>query len=73
MTNFKEALIDCSMFDIGYIGYQFTWERSQFGEIVIRERLDRVVATGEWFNMFPLYQLKHEPMAGSNLKDYFWS
>lgn len=45
---FKHALEDCSLHDLGYKGPRFTWNNGWTGEENILERLDRVVANMEW-------------------------
>jgi hypothetical protein len=39
MSAFREALLDCKLEDLGFIGDNFTWHRGR-----IREHLDRAVA-----------------------------
>ncbi|KAA3465353.1 reverse transcriptase [Gossypium australe] len=41
MESFREVLEECRLEDIGYSGVWFTWERGNFAETNIRERLDR--------------------------------
>lgn len=38
---------------MNYIGNPFTWSNRRHGNELILERLDRVVATLDWFNKFP--------------------
>lgn len=45
---FQQALNDCDLQDMGFIGEKFTWQRGQ-----IRERLDRGVCNQRWSQMFP--------------------
>jgi hypothetical protein len=54
MQAFREALTDCDLEDIGFVGDRFTWKRR-----TIRERLDRVVANGAWTSMHPGAVLSH--------------
>ncbi|PPD96667.1 hypothetical protein GOBAR_DD06303 [Gossypium barbadense] len=44
MTKFRSTLEDCSLYDVGYSGRWFTWERRRFSSSNLRERLDRGVA-----------------------------
>ncbi|XP_074282427.1 uncharacterized protein LOC141606944 [Silene latifolia] len=53
MDAFREALDDCALLDLGYRGSIFTWKRGNSPETLIRERLDRAVATMEWREMYP--------------------
>ena len=48
MDAFRDALVDCELEDLGYMGEMFTWKRGR-----IRERLDRAVANGAWTLMHP--------------------
>ncbi|KAK9734769.1 hypothetical protein RND81_04G162300 [Saponaria officinalis] len=59
MDDFREALDDCGLKDIGYLGDTFTWwnKREEPGDVF--ERLDRAVATMEWIDLFPLCALSH--------------
>ncbi|KAH1122871.1 hypothetical protein J1N35_006031 [Gossypium stocksii] len=53
------TLEDCGLYDIGYSGRWFTWERGRFLSTNIRERLDRRVTSSEWLNLFTSYRLEH--------------
>ncbi|XP_016676354.1 uncharacterized protein [Gossypium hirsutum] len=53
------TLEDCGLNNLGYIGRWFTWERGRFLATNIRERLDRGVASLNWVNLYPSYQLEH--------------
>ncbi|XP_071681651.1 uncharacterized protein [Lolium perenne] len=54
MQAFRDALNDCGLEDLGFIGEKFTWKRGR-----IRERLDRVVANGAWSVMHPGAIVQH--------------
>ena len=41
------------MVDLGFSGYRFTWRNGRQGVAFVEERLDRVVATMEWCEIFP--------------------
>ncbi|KAA3483026.1 putative Transposon TX1 [Gossypium australe] len=41
MEEFREALEDCHLEDIGYAEHWFTWERGNLLETNIKERLER--------------------------------
>ncbi|GMJ08165.1 hypothetical protein HRI_004485700 [Hibiscus trionum] len=59
MDAFQTAIDDCGLSDIGYSGRWFTWEKGKFSLTNIRERLDRGIANGGWWEMFPLFSLSH--------------
>ncbi|MBA0620387.1 hypothetical protein Godav_006107 [Gossypium davidsonii] len=52
MEAFREALEECLLEDLGYLGVWFTWERGNLPETNIRERLDRGVANDKWRQLF---------------------
>ena len=47
MQAFQEAIDDCGLHDMGFIGDPFTWRRGR-----IRERLDRGLVNDAWANLF---------------------
>ncbi|GMJ08562.1 hypothetical protein like AT1G43760 [Hibiscus trionum] len=60
MERFQVALSDCSLTDIGYKGCWYTWERCRMQANNIRERLDRGVANGNWWDLFSDFTLVHQ-------------
>src|SRR4051812_14372842 len=61
MHGFCDALQDCNLEDLGFIGERFTWSRGR-----MRERLNRVVANPEWCAKFPMDALIHEDFSKSD-------
>ncbi|KAA3475478.1 reverse transcriptase [Gossypium australe] len=59
MLDFRTALEECNLIDLGFIGSWFMWERGRVRATNIRERLDRGVATLNWMEPFPSYQIEH--------------
>ena len=59
IDDFREALELNELEDLGYHGYQFTWNNKRPGEANTREWLDRAVATGSWRRKFPLITVTH--------------
>ena len=47
MIDFREALMDCCLDDLGFTGAWYTWERGNKVDNNIRERFDHAVATIE--------------------------
>lgn len=52
MHLFRECLEDCQLTDLGFTGPKFTWNNKQVGEDNVRVRLDRVVANGQFLEIF---------------------
>jgi len=50
IDSFRDAFVDNGLFDLGYEGYDFTWNRWQNGEPVVEERLDCFYATSRYFS-----------------------
>lgn len=49
LDNFKQALEDCDLLDLGFTGDVFTWRNNHHNsDDYIKERLDRAVANGDW-------------------------
>lgn len=41
VNEFRRALRDCDLKDLGSSGYPFTWSNRRFGPHIIEEKLDR--------------------------------
>ncbi|KAI7989263.1 hypothetical protein LOK49_LG13G02901 [Camellia lanceoleosa] len=55
---FRSAVNDCGLVDLGYVGAKFTWcNHRQDG--LVRERLDRGLATASWMRVFPHAKVLH--------------
>ncbi|MBA0755210.1 hypothetical protein Gogos_000127 [Gossypium gossypioides] len=59
MELFRRVLEECQLYDVGYEGSWFTWERGNLPETNIRERLDRGVANAAWINLFQAVRVQH--------------
>lgn len=53
LTGFGEAITDCELEDIGFIGSEYTWEKSRGYSGWVQERLDRGLATRSRRQLFP--------------------
>lgn len=70
LEGFRTTIEDCQLSEIDMFGGKFTWERSRGSDAWVREKLDRVFATLNWWGKFPLCHLKvlhtvvsdHEPL-----------
>ncbi|GMI89728.1 hypothetical protein HRI_002642100 [Hibiscus trionum] len=59
MQDFREALFDCDLADLGYEWNWYTWERGRIPATNIRERLDRGVSNPAWRALFPQFSVQH--------------
>ena len=53
LHGFQEAVLESGLFDLGMVGYPFTWERSRGSDEWVEERLDRALASNPWIHLFP--------------------
>ncbi|KAG6667377.1 hypothetical protein CIPAW_01G096500 [Carya illinoinensis] len=56
MEEFRLALFDCGLMDIGYIGSIFTWCNRREGSELTKSRLDRALINEDWANLFDVNQ-----------------
>ncbi|PPD99000.1 hypothetical protein GOBAR_DD03964 [Gossypium barbadense] len=59
VVDFRTILEEAGLFDLGFFGQWFTWERGKFPHNNIRERLDKGVAQLAWRDLFMKYKLTH--------------
>lgn len=59
MKRFRSVLEECELFDLGYLGHWYTWERGNSAENNIRERLVRGVTNVKWMECFPAASIRH--------------
>lgn len=52
LEGFKAAVYESGLDDLGFIGNEYTWEKSRGSRRWVQERLDRGLANQEWHNMF---------------------
>lgn len=57
IEGFNEVLEETGLIDMELIGHQFTWERSRGKPGWMEVRLDRVVTTEAWLDLFPMPKL----------------
>lgn len=56
----SNALLDnASLHSLSYIGNPFTWTNRRKGQELILEKLDRVLASLDWINMFHKATMHH--------------
>lgn len=63
---FSEFLLEAELIDMGFKGPAYTWTNKQYTSNLIFERLDRVVATVGWNNVFPHAHVNHLPRIRSD-------
>ena len=68
MEAFREVLDECGFKDLGFVGSKYTWWRGNGGNNTIWERLDRVVATTDWIEIFSATKVVHLECGSSNHK-----
>jgi hypothetical protein len=54
------------MVDLGFSGNPYTWSNHRQGEGLIKERLDRSLASSNWIRFFPSYSVSHLPAHSSD-------
>ena len=69
MQAFRDILDECGFMDLDFVGFPFTWHK-HYPNFTIWERLDRVVATNEWFSMFTGTKVHHLDVTSSDHKHY---
>ena len=58
MKEFRDALDECGLMDLGYVGEKFTWRGKRAGGMVL-ERLDKAVVDNGWFALYPGTKVQH--------------
>ena len=66
MMKFRKTLLHYGLVDLGFNGYRFTLRNGRGGAAFVEERLDKVVATLEWREMFPRTKVRRIPTSYSN-------
>jgi hypothetical protein len=52
MRNFREAVDDCMLQDLGWSGSAYTWNNRQAGDANVKARLDRAFANPAFLTRF---------------------
>ncbi|KAH9741755.1 putative reverse transcriptase/RNA-dependent DNA polymerase [Citrus sinensis] len=65
VSEFREAVQDSKLADLGYKGYQFTWCNGRDGQHFVEKRLDRFLCNEEWGNHFQEQPVHYEDMWSS--------
>jgi hypothetical protein len=59
MQAFGDCLTEFNLNDLGYRGYDYTWNNRREGMDNVQVRLDRGTATASFLNMFMLAEIEH--------------
>ncbi|KAL0429540.1 UNVERIFIED_CONTAM: hypothetical protein Sradi_0580000 [Sesamum radiatum] len=59
LRDFREALSDSGLLDIGFIGDPFTWANNREYPNTVRKRLDRGCGNAQWIASWPNTQVSH--------------
>jgi hypothetical protein len=63
---FCNLLRTSNLIDLGYSGPAFTWTNTQFESNPIFQRLNRIIVSSSWQEIFPMAHVKHLPMLYSD-------
>ena len=66
MKYFVDTINCCGLKEVSFTGPLFTWLYLKEDGSQIRERLDRALATVEWFYLFPMAKLNHLSSSASD-------
>lgn len=67
MKIFQEALDECGLQDLGFVGSNFMCFKNYPNVGIVWERLDRAVATNEWLDLFPATKVHTLEVGSSDL------
>ena len=59
MESFRNVINECGIQDMGYVGPSFTWCNQRFDGERIRLRLDRMLATADWMELYCTSKVFH--------------
>jgi hypothetical protein len=66
MAEFREVMSQCYVYDLGFSGALWTFDNKQKGDMNVKVRPDRVVASMSWSTWFPEVRLHHLVSSQSN-------
>lgn len=62
----KDFMRNVGGVDLGFVGSKYTWENKQEVQMLIKERLDRAMASKEWVDSFQQASVRHINMEASD-------
>jgi hypothetical protein len=71
MMDFREVLSHCDLYDLGFSGLPWTYNKNQRGTQIVRVRLDRGVENSDWMLMWPSTNVIHLTSPQSDHKAFF--
>lgn len=63
---FQQVVAELQLCDLAVTGQKFTWMNNREDANFVMERLDKVFASVEWVNRYPLYSLRNLPIICSD-------
>lgn len=66
IQGFRDAVDDCGLLDLGFVGKMWTYEKKVAGGSYTRVRLDRALASADWCAQFPNAVVEHLSAATSD-------
>ena len=66
IAGFRDAVDVCGLYDLGYKGLDWTWEKRVARGHYCRVRLDRALASPSWSSLFPFASVEHLTIAKSD-------
>lgn len=58
---FRSFIDRFGLIDLGFTGNPYTWSNNREGNDIIKECLDRALASSQWVHQFPSYYILHIP------------
>jgi hypothetical protein len=68
MEDFRRAIHECNLGDLGYTGSKFTWSNKRENGVFVKERLNRALANSGWCGLFPNASVEVLPVTTSDHK-----
>lgn len=66
MECFNNFISNSGLIDLEFKGINYAWTNKRVGKDNLRERIDKALANTDWRLKFPMAQVFHEPIVGSD-------